>query len=75
MNGLKILCYKKAVKHINSLIKDIKRNHFTEFGKPETLKHDLSSFWSRRKGENHTIVYRVENSVIYIISCKGHYNS
>lgn len=87
MNGLKILWSKKAVsdirtwslnhkkvvKRINSLIEDIKRNHFTGLAKPEPLKHDLSGFWSRRIDKNHRLVYKVENSVIYILSCKDHY--
>jgi toxin YoeB len=87
MNGLKILWSKKAVsdirtwslnnkkvvKRISSLIEDIQRNHFIGLGKPEPLKHDLSGFWSRRIDKNHRLVYKVENSVIYILSCKDHY--
>ncbi|MEY3371196.1 MAG: hypothetical protein RLZZ392_224 [Pseudomonadota bacterium] len=87
MNGLKILWSKKAVsdirtwslnhkkvvKRINSLIEDIQRNHFIGLGKPEPLKHDLSGFWSRRIDKTHRLVYKVENSVIYILSCKDHY--
>ena len=87
INGLKILWsekavsdirtwsveHKKVVKRINSLIEDIKRNHFTGLGKPEPPKHDLSGFWSRRIDKNHRLVYKVEKSVIYILSCKDHY--
>ena len=87
MNGLKILWSKKAVsdirtwslnhkkvvKRINSLIEDIQRNNFIGLGKPEPLKHDLSGFWSRRIDKTHRLVYKVENSVIYILSCKDHY--
>jgi toxin YoeB len=38
---------KKVVKKINRLIKDIQRNPFDGFGKPEALKYDLTGYWSR----------------------------
>lgn len=39
---------KKTLKRINSLLKDVERNHFEGIGKPEPLKGELSGFWSRR---------------------------
>ena len=65
---------KKIVKRINELIKDIKRNPFEGIGKPEPLKGELSGFWSRRIDETNRFVYRVENGVLEILSCRGHYN-
>ena len=64
---------KKMLKRINQLIKDIKRNPFEGIGKPETLKENLTGFWSRRIDEEHRIVYAVEEESVIIISCKGHY--
>ena len=64
---------KKTLKRINALLKDIHRNPFDGIGKPEPLKGDLSGLWSRRTDEVNRIVYFEQNSVIYIIFCRGHY--
>ncbi len=65
---------KKTLKRINALIKDIERNHFEGIGKPEPLKGDLSGFWSRRIDDVNRIVYRINNGILEILSCKGHYD-
>ncbi|MCM1225325.1 MAG: Txe/YoeB family addiction module toxin [Lachnospiraceae bacterium] len=64
---------KKTVKRINEIIRDIERDNFNGIGKPEPLKGALSGFWSRRIDEKHRIVYRIENGVLEILSCMGHY--
>lgn len=64
---------KKTLKRINTLIKDIQRNTFEGIGKPETLKGNLSGFWSRRIDEKNRIVYCQKDDFIIIASCKGHY--
>jgi toxin YoeB len=64
---------KKTVKKINELIKDIARSPFQGLGKPETLKHALSGFWSRRISHEHRIVYRVEGDVIELAQLRYHY--
>lgn len=64
---------KKTLKRVNALIQDIGRNAFEGIGKPEPLKNNLNGFWSRRIDEANRIVYREQNGLIYIISCKGHY--
>ncbi len=50
-----------------------RRNPFEGIGKPEPLKENLSGFWSRRIDGEHRIVYAVENDVVVIIACRGHY--
>ena len=66
---------KAVVKKINSLLKSIEREGFSEgIGKPEPLKRNLSGFWSRRITDEHRLVYSVENNTINIASCKDHYN-
>ena len=64
---------KKSLKRINSLIKDIQRSTFEGVGKPEPLKGNLSGLWSRRIDETNRIVYFEEDGIIYIVSCRGHY--
>lgn len=65
---------KKMLKRINSLIQDIQRSPFDGTGKPEPLKGDLSGLWSRRINDADRIVYYVEDGILHIIACRGHYN-
>ena len=64
---------KKFVKKINALIKDSMRTPFEGIGKPEPLKHNLSSWWSRRIDLEHRLVYKYENEQILIAACRYHY--
>lgn len=64
---------KKIFKKIKELIKDITRTPFEGIGKPEPLKHELSGYWSRRITDEHRIVYKVTDNMLYILSCKEHY--
>lgn len=66
---------KKTLKRINLLIKEIQRDSFQGLGKPEPLKGTLSGFWSRRIDDSNRIVYYIENSVVKIIACRGHYGN
>jgi toxin YoeB len=60
-------------KRISNLLKDIKEHPFSGIGKPEPLRYNLSGFWSRRITSEHRLVYRVENEIIVVISCRFHY--
>ncbi len=65
---------KKKLKKINELIRDIDRNgQETGIGKPEPLKYELSTWWSRRIDDANRIVYRVRDNRIEIIQCGSHY--
>lgn len=64
---------KKMLKKINTLIKDIERNGYDGIGKPEALKGDLSGFYSRRIDHANRLVYRINDNILDIVSCKGHY--
>ncbi len=64
---------KKKLKRINSLIQDIQRNKYEGIGKPESLRHNLSGFWSRRINNEHRIVYKIENNAILIAQLRYHY--
>lgn len=66
---------KKALKRINSLIKEILRDPYNGAGKPEPLKGNLQGWWSRRIDEEHRIVYGVSNDAIVIAACRGHYDN
>jgi len=42
-------------------------------GKPESLKHNLSGFWSRRLSQKDRLVYKFDDRYIYIFAIGGHY--
>lgn len=42
-------------------------------GKPEALKHGLAGFWSRRLSQKDRLIYRFDDSAIYIFAIGGHY--
>jgi toxin YoeB len=64
---------KKLYNRLQKLIIETARTPFEGTGKPEALKHDLKSFWSRRINEEHRLVYRILETHIEIIGCKYHY--
>ncbi|MFV1951644.1 MAG: Txe/YoeB family addiction module toxin [Nitrospinota bacterium] len=64
---------KKILKRINELIKDIQKNKYEGIGKPESLKHNLSGYWSRRITREHRLVYRIEGDQIMIAQLRYHY--
>ena len=65
---------KKTLKKINGLIKDMQRDTFNSIGKPEPLKGNLSNLWSRRIDDSNRIIYYEQDDIIYIVSCRGHYD-
>ena len=78
--GLQDLFYwsendKKKVLLIEKLIKDIKRNRYQGIGHPKPLTGDKSGWYRRIIDKEHRLVYRIVNDeVIEIAQCKGHYN-
>ncbi|WP_165252123.1 Txe/YoeB family addiction module toxin [Adlercreutzia sp. ZJ304] len=64
---------KKTLKRINTLIKDMERDPFSGIGKPEPLKFGLSGCWSRRIDATNRLIYTIQDSNIWILSCKDHY--
>ena len=63
----------KMVKRINALIKNVQRTPFEGIGKPEPLKHALSSYWSRRINDEHRMTYKIDNDSILIAQLRYHY--
>ena len=64
---------KDKLKKINELIKECTRHPFDGKGKPEPLRNDLSGSWSRRIDDEHRLVYRYDDGVLTIASCRYHY--
>jgi len=64
---------RKILKRINLLIKDVQRSPFEGIGKPESLKHALSGYWSRRINDEHRFVYKVNDDSMFIAQLRYHY--
>ena len=65
---------RKMLKKINELIKDIQRTLYKGLGKPESLKYDLTGYWSRRIDREHRLVYQVIGEEILIYGSRYHYD-
>ncbi|MES9948603.1 MAG: Txe/YoeB family addiction module toxin [Candidatus Thiodiazotropha sp.] len=64
---------KKTLRRINQLIQAIQWEPFSGIGKPESLRHGLSGYWSRRIDEEHRIVYKVTDDSLLIAQLRYHY--
>ncbi|OZT76157.1 Txe/YoeB family addiction module toxin [Vreelandella boliviensis] len=64
---------KRVLNRINKLFKETKREPFEGVGKPEPLKHSLTSYWSRRINEEHRMVYKVTDNALLIAQLRYHY--
>ena len=64
---------KKILERINTLIKEAIREPFAGIGKPESLKHGLAGYWSRRINDEHRLVYKIENNSLLIAQLRFYY--
>lgn len=63
----------RIIDRIKILIREIDHDPFRGIGKPEALKGNWSGYWSRRIDQEHRLIYRITESQILIVKCKGHY--
>lgn len=65
---------KKTLKRINKLLQDIERNGYNCIGKPEPLKHEMTSFWSVVIDSKNRLVFRIiDDDKLEILQCGSHY--
>lgn len=64
---------KRMLERINKLIREVQRAPYAGVGKPEALKHALAGYWSRRINDEHRMVYRVQDDVLWIAQLRYHY--
>ena len=64
---------KKTLKRINELLKVCLRTPYEGIGKPEPLKGNLSSWWSRRITESDRLVYKMDGDTLLIARLRYHY--
>ena len=65
---------KTVAKKIRRLIKEIQREPFRGIGKPEPLKNQWSSYWSRRITNEHRLVYKIQDDILIIVQARYHYD-
>jgi toxin YoeB len=58
---------------IHALIQEASRAPFEGSGKPESLQHALSGFWSRRINDEHRMIYKVDGDSLLIAQFRYHY--
>ncbi len=64
---------RKKAQRIMKLIRESARSPFKGIGKPEPLRHNLAGYWSRRIDNEHRLVYRYNDGVLHVLSCRYHY--
>jgi len=64
---------KRTLKRLNELIRECMRSPYEGIGKPEPLKGNLTTWWSRRITEADRLVYKKEGETLLIIQARLHY--
>lgn len=60
---------------IKGFFREIWTDPFRGTGQVEPLSENLSGWWSRRINQEHRLVYRYENGLLFVCSCQGHYEN
>ena len=67
---------KRIHKNLCTMLQEMMRGDpTTESGKPEALRHNLSGFWSRRLSQRDRLIYKFDDTRIYIFAIGGYYDS
>lgn len=62
-------------KNLCKILKEMQRGDPAKgLGKPEQLRHNLSSFWSRRLSRKDRVIYKFDSKSIHIVAIGGHYD-
>ena len=64
---------RQILTRINLLIQEIQRSPFEGIGRPESLRHGLAGYWSRRINDEHRMVYRVDDNTLFVAQLRYHY--
>lgn len=64
---------RRTLKKINELLQASCRTPAEGIGQPEALKGNLAGLWSRRIDKKNRLVYRADDDVVTIVSCRNHY--
>jgi toxin YoeB len=63
-------------KNLCAILKEMLRDDpTTGLGKPEALRHNLTGFWSRRISQKDRLIYKFNDTHIYIFAIGGQYDT
>lgn len=66
---------KKMNQALCRILKEMLRNDPSAgLGKPESLKHNLTGLWSRRISQKDRVIYKYDDSFIFIFAIGGYYD-
>jgi toxin YoeB len=67
---------KRMHKNLCAILKEMLRDDpISGLGKPEALRNNLTSFWSRRLSQKDRLVYKFDDFHISLFAIGGHYDS
>ena len=64
---------RRMLDRVNMLIREVQREPYAGIVKPEPLKHALAGYWSRRINDEHRLVYKVQDGMLWIAQLRFHY--
>ncbi|MBP2284464.1 toxin YoeB [Flavobacterium sp. CG_23.5] len=66
---------KSNISIIQKILLELENTPYQGIGKPEKLKYQFNSFWSRRINQKDRLVYKVDEDIvtIFVVSAMGHY--
>jgi toxin YoeB len=65
---------KRLHKNLCAILKEMLRGDpAMGLGKPEALRQNLTGFWSRRLSRKDRLIYKFDDTHIYIFAIGGHY--
>ena len=66
---------KRLQKNLCEVLKEMLRaDPMIGLGKPKALQQNLTGFWSRRPSQKDRIIFKFDDSHIYIVAIGGHYD-
>lgn len=65
---------KPTLKRVNRMIEETKRCPDEGIGRPKPLGGDLAGLWSKRVSDGDRMIYRFDDTHLYILALRGHYD-
>jgi toxin YoeB len=62
-------------RNLRAILKELLRADPTiGLGKPEAPRHNLTGFWSRRLSQQDRLIYKFDETHLYVFAIGGHYD-
>ena len=67
---------KVLLKKLEKILIELQETPYSGIGNPESLKNNLSGYWSRRLSQKDGLIYRVDEDVVivFVIAALEHYS-